>query len=240
MSDTRLDAIPTQWSLIRRAHTQGSPTTAEEARRILVLRYAPALRRYLGRITTDQHAADDLAQDALVRLLRGDFAGADPNRGRFRDLLKESIRNLARNQWSKEARRRPKDFDLNLLADDDGATDAGWLVEWRKIVLDFAWAELKQAEQSQGGYPYTILRLRTEHPEEKSAQLAQRLSSLLGSPVRADAARQMLSRARKRFADAVIENVRSCLDDPSFERVQEELAALELLDLFKTHLADNS
>ena len=108
MSEERLDAIPTQWSLVRRAHTLGSPANAEEARRLLVLRYAPAMRRYLGRLTKDQNAADDLAQDALVRLLRGDFAGADPNRGRFRDLLKASVRNLARNQWGKEARRRPR------------------------------------------------------------------------------------------------------------------------------------
>ena len=236
MSEERLDAIPTQWSLVRRAHTLGSPANAEEARRLLVLRYAPAMRRYLGRLTKDQNAADDLAQDALIRLLRGDFAGADPNRGRFRDLLKASVRNLARNQWAKEARRRPKDFDLALLASNDDDTDAAWLADWRKNVLDYAWAALKTAE----GHPHTILRLRTDYPDDTSEQLAERLAATLGTTVRADAFRQMLRRARTLFSEAVLADVRASLDDASPERLEEELAALELLDYLRELLPGNS
>ena len=238
MSEDRLDAIATQWSLIRQAHTLGTPENAADARRLLVLRYAPAMRRYLGRMTRDTDAADDLAQEALVRLMRGDFAGADPNRGRFRDLLKAAVRNLARNQWAKEARRRPSEFDIALLASDDDA-DRDWLADWRKTVLDHAWAAIKTAEESNSaGHPHTILRLRTEHPEETSDQLAERLAAKLGTPMRADAARQMLHRARRRFAEAVIADVRGSLDDASPERLNDELAALELLEYMRDSLSD--
>ena len=66
-----------------------------------MLRYSAAIRRYMRAILQDHARADELAQDAVVRLLSGDFAGADPNRGRFRDLLEVSVRNMARNHWEK-------------------------------------------------------------------------------------------------------------------------------------------
>ena len=238
MSEERLDAIPTQWSLIRQAHALGTPANAAEARRLLVLRYAPAMRRYLGRLTSDQDAADDLAQDALLRLMRGDFAGADPNRGRFRDLLKAAVRNLARNRWAKEARRRPVEFNLALLASDDDA-DRDWLADWRKTVLDNAWSAVKTAEESgQAGNSHSILRLRADHPEDSSEQLAERLAAKLGIPVRADAARQMLRRARQRFAVAVLADVQAGLADTSPERLEEELAALEFLEFLRDSLPE--
>lgn len=238
MDEDRLDGIPTQWSLIRQAHAQGNPIQAAEAHRILVLRYAPAMRRYLGRLTRDQHAADDLAQDALVRLLRGDFAGADPNRGRFRDLIKAAVRNLARNRWAKEARRQPVEFDLALLESDSEAERA-WLADWRKTVLDNAWSAVKASEEtSEDRRTYAVLRLRTDFPDETSEQLAERLTAQWGVPVRADGFRQMLRRARHRFAAAVLADVQAGLEDASAERLQEELSALELLDYVRDSLPD--
>jgi RNA polymerase sigma factor (sigma-70 family) len=240
MSNDRLDMIPTQWSLIRQAHAQGTPANAAEARRLLVLRYAPAMRRYLGRLTHDQDAADDLAQDALLQLMRGDFAGADPNRGRFRDFLKAAVRNLARNQWAKEARRRPVEFDLALLTSDDDA-DRAWLADWRKTVLDNAWSAVKTAEElREAGNTYTVLRLRADFPDDTSEQMAERLAVKLGIPVRADAARQMLRRARQRFAAAVLADVQAGLADASSERLEEELAALEFLEYLRDSLPEGS
>jgi RNA polymerase sigma factor (sigma-70 family) len=212
----------------------GSPTNVEEARQLLVLRYAPAMRRYLGRLTSNPESADDLAQDALVRLLRGDFAGADPNRGRFRDLLKAAIRNLARHHWAREARRRPKEFDLTLLASEED-NDSVWLADWRKNVLDHAWAVVKCSEETgQHGHPYTVLQLRTEHPDDSSEQLAGRLATILGTSVRADAFRQMLRRARMQFAEAIRDDVGASIDDASPARIEEELVALELWDYLRS------
>ena len=107
----RIGSIQTRWSLVRRAHCD-TDTTCVDARRVLVMRYSPAIRKYIRAITQSEEEADDISQDVVVRLLKGDFAGADPNRGRFRDLLKTAIRNMVRNHWKREAKRSTVAFDL--------------------------------------------------------------------------------------------------------------------------------
>ncbi len=86
--DEYIDAIKTRWSLVRLAHLNGQAIDAGQARQRLVMRYAAAIRRYVGAIVRDQNHADEISQEVIVRLIRGDFSGADPQRGRFRDLLK--------------------------------------------------------------------------------------------------------------------------------------------------------
>ena len=78
MTEERIEAIQTRWSLIRNAHLAGQPESASEARRLLVLRYAPAIRRYLGGIVRNDEDDDELSQDVMLRLMRGDFGGAGP------------------------------------------------------------------------------------------------------------------------------------------------------------------
>src|SRR5580692_7628921 len=124
-SDTisqRLDSMTTRWSVVRRAH-QASIVSAGQARNELVLRYSKAIRAYVRAILQDDGRADEVAQDAIVRLLSGDFAGADPNRGRFRDLLKVSVRNMARNHWEKENRRRPAAVNVEDVAATSSASE---------------------------------------------------------------------------------------------------------------------
>src|SRR5688572_10163144 len=105
MSDTRLDGIETRWSLIRQAHASGQEKTAAEARAALVLRYARSVRHYVGAMVKDQEDADEVAQEVIVRLLQGNFAGADRDRGRFRDLLRAAVRNLVRDYWDRKKKR---------------------------------------------------------------------------------------------------------------------------------------
>jgi RNA polymerase sigma factor (sigma-70 family) len=230
----RIDAITTRWSLIRQAHT--TDRDAQAARAALVLRYAKAVRSYVGGMLKNQEDADELAQDVVVRLLKGDFAGADPNRGRFRDLLKTASRNMVRHFWEKQARRRPVDADLGLVAESDQSGDP-WLASWQKTVLDHAWASLKDFERQNPKNPaHALLRLRTEFPEETSDQLAEKLSKQVGTTIRPDTCRQMLRRARLKFAELLVEEIRLGIEDPSPARVEEELAALELLDFVRDFL----
>ncbi|MBI2803825.1 MAG: sigma-70 family RNA polymerase sigma factor [Planctomycetes bacterium] len=232
MSDERLDGIETRWSLIRQAHAADQGASVAQARNILVMRYASAIRRYLGGILKDPDQTDDLAQEAMVRLLRGDFAGADPNRGRFRDLLKTAVRNMVRNHWDKQNRRRSTSADLDLLADaSETKLEASWLGAWQSNVLDHAWAALKDVERKNPGNPaHSLLQWRAEFPDESSEQFAARLTQKVGTPVRADAARQMLRRARLRFAELLMQEVALGLDDASPQELEEELAALGLLE----------
>ena len=59
---SRLEAIPTRWSLVRQAHTD-APQSATAARQTLVLRYAKSIRRYVGGMVKNP-------QDAVTELRR--------------------------------------------------------------------------------------------------------------------------------------------------------------------------
>ena len=226
----RLDSMTTRWSLVRRAH-QASILTAGQARNELVLRYSSAIRSYVRAILQDDARADELAQDAVVRLLSGDFAGADPNRGRFRDLLKVSVRNMARNHWEKEKRRRPGAVDVEGVAAGYPAEESVWLAGWRQNALDLTWSALESFDRSKpGSLGVTLLRLRAQFPEATSEELTQRLAEKTGQTITPEALRQQLRRARVKFAELLIEEIADGLDGASPDDVEEELAALGLME----------
>jgi RNA polymerase sigma-70 factor (ECF subfamily) len=233
-SDTisqRLDSMTTRWSLVRRAH-QASILSAGQARNELVLRYSSAIRSYVRAILRDEARADELAQDAVVRLLSGDFAGADPNRGRFRDLLKVSVRNMARNHWEKENRRRPASVDVeDVAATNSASEDSAWLSSWRQNALDLTWSAMESFERSQpGSSAVAILRLRARFPDASSDELAQRLTEKTGQSISPEALRQQLRRARVKFAELLIAEIADGLENAAPDDVEEELAALGLMD----------
>ena len=74
-----------------------------------------------------------------------------------------------------------------------------------------------------------MLRCKTDHPDLRSAQLAEELSARLNKPMTAEGARQLLHRARRHFADLLVDEVAHSLhtDDPG--QVAEELIELGLM-----------
>jgi hypothetical protein len=74
-----------------------------------------------------------------------------------------------------------------------------------------------------------VLRLVLDHPEDDSEALAARISDSLGHPVRADAFRKQLSRARRVFARLLVIEVTRTLDYATPEKVEEELTELGLM-----------
>lgn len=226
----RLDALTTRWSLVRRAHGE-SVVSSDQARSELVLRYSASIRKYIRAIVRDDDKGDELAQDAVVRLLSGDFAGADPARGRFRDLLKVAVRNMVRNEWAKENRRRVADVDVNQIGNVSSEDDAAWVSGWRQNALDLAWGALENFERTQpASSAYTLLRLRAAFPDATSDELARKLSDRIGQPVSSEATRQKLRRARVKFAELLIEEIADGLEETSPDEVESELQALELFE----------
>src|SRR5436190_16567444 len=78
----RLDRITTRWSLIT------DPGH-------FVLRYAAAIRGYVLAILKNEHDAEEVIQEFLLRVCQKGFAPEQVTRGRFRDYLKSSVRNAA-------------------------------------------------------------------------------------------------------------------------------------------------
>jgi RNA polymerase sigma-70 factor (ECF subfamily) len=219
----------TQWSLLHRAHEE-AVTTAGAARNALVLRYAPAVRSYVGALVKDPQDADEVAQELVVRLLRGDFGGATPERGRFRDLLRTAVRNQVRTYYTRKGRRAGVPLDVDAFAaDTPDLTEEEDLRSWRESVLKLAWGGLEEYQRTHSGsVAFTVLRLRADHADDDSDALAARLADALGRPVKAEALRQQLRRARVRFAHLLLGEISRTLDDPTPEQIQEELRDLGL------------
>src|SRR5262245_7290227 len=158
----RLSRISTVWTELRQAHG-GPDGAAAEARRHLLERYGSAVRRYLLAAVRDPVAADDLAQEFVLALIRGDFHAADPGRGRFRDYLKSALSHLV-SRW-----RRGQARQANApVGDADRRFDEVWTAE----LVGRTWAALKAAQPAF----HAVLHFRARHPDLPSQQAAARLS----------------------------------------------------------------
>ncbi len=220
----RLDEISTAWSRIR------DPLH-------FITRYGPALRRYLRAIIPDEQEGEDILQALALRVLERGFERATPERGRFRDYLRVSARNAALSRLKARSRSKPAAEALDRLeatgpdADPFAAAERAWLDEWRRGILDRAWRALEAHEsRTPGNLFHTVLRLSVDHGDEPSDALAARCSRLAGRPLRPDAFRKQLSRARRRFAKLVVDEVKLDLADPSPDRVEEELVETGLME----------
>ncbi len=241
-SADRLSRLKTFWTKVFRAH-QAEGEEAHHARRQLLLRYHGAVYRYLLGTLRDPSAAEDLTQDFAVRFLRGDFKGADPGKGRFRDYLRTAVRHLAHNHWEQQNRARdrgpqplPEKLEVAAAEEGPGESDPAFVQAWREELLARTWEALAQAQEETGTVWHTLLRLKTEQPELRSAELAALLAPKLGKVLSEEAVRQQLKRARDHFAELLIEEVACSLPQPSPEALEQELLELGLLDYCKSAL----
>lgn len=237
----RLDEIATRWSLLRLAHQSGH-SSAAEARQALVLRYSSAVRNYVGALIHHDADADEVAQEVIVRLLRGQFASASPERGSFRRMLMVAAHNMVRNYWRKQKNLPEQDVDLKEVLQESetpSQLEEEGMESWRQSLLAMAWQALEEYQRTHpGSVAHTLLRLRVENPDDDSDTLAQKITNLVGKPFRADALRQQLRRARVRFVQALLEEVARGLDDPTPDNIKEELHLTGLMPFVKDMLPD--
>ena len=192
-----------------------------------------ARRRYLLAATRDADAADELFQEFAVRFLQGRLHGAAPQRGRFRDYLKGVLRNMVADHH-KRARKRPlpltPDHPEAAAAAAPAADDEAFLASWRDELLSRSWAALEVLEKDSGQPYYTALRYRVDHPNTASPEMATALSQTRARALTAAGVRQILHRARERFADLLLEEIAQALAEPTDESLSEELVELGLVD----------
>lgn len=225
-----LDRISTQWSIIN------DP-------RQFVIRYAPAIRGYLQAILRNAHDAEEAEQDFLVRVVQHGFVRANPDRGRFRDYLKAAVRNAALTRLRRKKEAAYGDINALGLAAADVAQPRSadiWLADWRRCLLDRAWRALDSHQhRSPGNLFHTVLRAAVDHAEEDSRQLAARVSTQIGREIRPEAFRKQLSRARRLFAELLVDEVAQTLENPKAGEMEAELVETGLMDFIRDFLPED-
>ena len=226
-SSQRLSRISTLWTLLERAHAGQS----ELARKALVHRYAGAAYRYLLGAVRDEDAAADLFQEFALRMLRGDFHGADPARGRFRSYVKTSLINLV-NEHRRRQRREPAMLVSDPPAPQPESAD-DFLAVWKRHLTDSAWNSLRDENLPL----HTVLYLHVQDHQISSQQTADELTRRFDREYTANNARVMLHRARDKFAEHLLREIEASMPGCSTEDLEAELRELSLLKLCEPALA---
>jgi RNA polymerase sigma-70 factor (ECF subfamily) len=165
--------------------------------------------------------------------VRGDFKRADPERGRFRDFMKTALFHLVIDHQRRKRgghQQLLSDISDPAVEDSVGAeADREFLNRWREELLSRAWEALAKLEKESGQIHYTVLRFRAEHPQTRSAEMAETLQKRLGRPLTDANVRQTLRRSREKFADLLLEEVARSLQTSTPQRLEQELIDLDLL-----------
>jgi hypothetical protein len=85
-----------------------------------------------------------------------------------------------------------------------------------------------------------VLRIYVDHnAQEDSEAMAERAAIRLKKPLRADAFRKQLSRARRLFAKLLVQEVVQTIESPTPDRIEEELIEVGLLADVTAYLPDD-
>jgi RNA polymerase sigma-70 factor (ECF subfamily) len=225
--DEHLSGQSTPWELLRQTRDV-LPAVQQAARIALLERYGPLIRRYLGGAfrgrADQQEAVDECLQRFGVRLCEGAFDAVNPQRGRFRDYLKSSLRNLVVDYFREHATAPSADLS-DVPVPDDGEYD-----ELHRLhLVQRALTALERQSTVLGQQCHVVLRLRMAQPDWSMEQLARALSRD-GTSRTANWVKQQLFRGRERLCLLLRAEVASELQSAHPEEVEEELAALRLLE----------
>jgi RNA polymerase sigma factor (sigma-70 family) len=235
--DPRLSELSTQWTTLFDAH-RGTPEELSEALKLQMLRYQSAVHRYFLKTVGDDEAAAELDQEFALRFLQGSYLKYDPKVGRFRDYVKRAVRNLMIDHHRRKGKTRRLDTAVEMAIVDDAtsgadASDQEFITAWRSELLDRAWNALEEFERRNGQPYYQALRFRATHPDLPIASIVEQLAPRLGQSRTPGAFRQLLLRAREKWAQLLVDEVKLTLKDPTRAAIEEELADLRLLYLCK-------
>jgi RNA polymerase sigma factor (sigma-70 family) len=228
--DLRLSRIETLWTEVKSARL--SDEKADDARCQLLQRYGGAVRRYLLGATRSSDAAEELFQEFAILFLNGRLNNADPNRGRFRDYVKGVLFRMAADRHKDEKKRRHVALEHEPAVEPDARQEEEFLTSWRYEMLARAWQALQDDETENEHLFYTVLRYRADNPDASSTEMAERLSGLQGKKLTSSNLRQLLHRARERFAELLLDEIRLTLREPTEEALEEELSDLGLMKYY--------
>lgn len=231
MAEERLTEIPTSWTTISSAHSPGPKSQA--AMEELIGRYHDAVTRFIHLKVRDKHLADEVLQEFWTKLLTGKLAGADRAKGRFRDYLRTVLHRLIIDHFRTKKLQPLPPGDLLDSADLDEDFDR----VWREAVLARVWSRLEtyQATTPKNRYA-TVLQLRRDFPDASIDEIAEKLSEVVRADVTPEAFRKNLQRARAKFIDLLVQELRETIHPKNAEDVEAEIFDLGLGHLYRRYM----
>jgi RNA polymerase sigma-70 factor (ECF subfamily) len=227
-----LSRLVTSWTMLEQAHEGGEQASA--AQRELLQRYYWPVYRYLFGALRDPDAANDVFQEFSLRFLRGDFRRADPEKGRFRDFLKTTLYHLIVDFQRRKSRSKVQALDMErhepAVTDERFAeADREFAESCRQDLLERTWKAFEEAQRKADRPYFAVLRCRADNPGMSYDEMAEHLSRQFNRPLNTEATRQLVHRAREKFADTLLDQVTLALEVPTIEQVEQEILDLGLL-----------
>src|SRR6476646_9986747 len=218
MSREHLTDLDTSWTTIRTAHTSGPE--GQQAMHELIGRYHDAVERYLRLKLRDKNLADEVFQEFWTKLLTHKLAGADNNKGRFRDYLRTVLHRLIIDHFRTRKLQPLPPGDLL----DSSRPEEDFDRVWREAVINRFWSRLEtyQATTPKNRYA-TVLQLRRDFPDASIDAIAEKLSEITRSEVRPEAFRKNLQRARAKFIELLVQELRETIHPTSNEDIEAEI-----------------
>lgn len=233
LSGDQLTNLDTCWSVIRNAHSPGP--AGQAAMRDLIGRYHDAVERYLSRKLQDQNLADEVFQEFWAKLLTHKLAGADHTKGRFRDYLRTVLHRLILDHFRN---RKLQSLPPGDLLDPSGP-DFDFDRVWREAVIKRAWTRLETFESMTPKNRYaSVLHLRAGNPDDTIEEITAKLDAQAGTQTTPEAFRKTLQRARGKFLELLVLELRDTIHPASPEDIEAELFDLGLGKLYRRYGGD--
>ena len=201
------------------AAISGEPEKARAAMSEVCARYWQPARKFLRALGAGAEDAEDLAQEFFAKWATPEnMARLDPDKGRLRSYLKQSLRRFFVNAWQHGQRQR-RGGGVEMVALDDAgdlpaaaeASDALYDREWAAAVLAAVFARLRESYDGRGRAALFDL-LRPGLPGGNGLQPLAAVAVSAG--VSAPQIKLDLHRLRRRFGEMLREEVASTLAHP--------------------------
>jgi RNA polymerase sigma factor (sigma-70 family) len=227
-----LTELETSWTTIRTAHTPGP--AGQAAMGELIGRYHDAVLRYLKLKLRDSNLADEVFQEFWTKLLTHKLAGADCNKGRFRDYLRTVLHRLIIDHFRGRKLQALPPGDLL----DPNEPDADYDRVWREAVLHRALTRLETYELKTPKNRYaSVLALRRDNPGKSIDEIAAILGQQTNTKITAESFRKTLQRARAKYFDLLVQELRETIHPATEDDIEDEIQALGLGHLYRRHLS---
>jgi len=234
MPGESLSETPTSWTKIRDAHTPGP--VGQKAMVDLIGRYHDAVERYLRLKLRDRHLADEVFQEFWTKLLSHKLAGADRTKGRFRDYLRTVLHRLIVDHFRSRKLQTLPPGDLI----DPSSPDEGFDRVWRDAVIKRVRSRLESYEVNTPKNRYaTVLNLRLDNPDASIDELTAILSEKVGARVSPEAFRKTLQRARAKFLELLLQELKETIHPARPEDIEAEIFDLGLGHWYRRYSSES-